>query len=314
MDDSDPDLESEKEDEAVGGGGSVLRRDLKGWSHCRRGKRVIIKADIGAVRNLFEVSVVRAPGEGLGGIGTGGPVPAPDVGGAVQVGPALPLTPRRASPCSGEGRSAGVAMEDVDMGGTGMRGVAPAPVGVDDGGGCDCGVALAGVRREMVREIRKVREEMMGALALLLTERGLGTWEEGRKLERTRAKLVREREDAEKVHVVLQVAGHVTAEEERKMARAREAELKVTEAALRQEADRVTKVVQGQEANRNLEVAVLTLKGAVSDEERKAGCEVVAKTHEEMKRLESEVPTSPQVVVVVAWPAAGGWSRERWRL
>ena len=51
----------------------------------------------------------------------------------------------------------------------------PAPVVVDGGGGCDCGVALAGVRQEMLREIRKVREEMMGALAWLLAERGLGT-------------------------------------------------------------------------------------------------------------------------------------------
>ena len=165
----------------------------------------------------------------------------------------------------------------------------------------------------MIRQIRKVREEMMSALALLLAERGLGTWEEGRKLERTRARLVREREDAEKAHGVSQVAARVTVEEERKMARAREAELKVTEAGLRQEADRATKVLQGQEANRNLEVAVLTLRGVVSDEERKAGCEAVAKAHEEGKRLEAELPTSPQVVVPGAWQAAGGWSRERWR-
>ena len=52
----------------------------------------------------------------------------------------------------------------------------------------------------------------------------------------------------------------MTAEEARKMARAREVEVKVAKAALTQEADRVTKVVQGQEANRNLEVAVLTLR------------------------------------------------------
>ena len=60
-----------------------------------------------------------------------------------------------------------MAVEDVDMGGTGLGGIAPVPVGVDGGSGCDSGVAIAGVRREMVREIRKVREEMMGALVLL---------------------------------------------------------------------------------------------------------------------------------------------------
>ena len=53
---------------------------------------------------------------------------------------------------------------------------------------------------------------------------------------------------------------------------------------MRQEADSVAKDIQGPEANRNLEVAVLTLRGAVSDEERKAGCEAVAKAHEEVKR------------------------------
>ena len=38
--------------------------------------------------------------------------------------------------------------------------------------------------------------------------------------------------------------------------------------------------MQGQEANRNLEVAVLILRGAVTEEERKAGCEVVERVHE----------------------------------
>ena len=158
----------------------------------------------------------------------------------------------------------------------------------------------------MVREIRKVREQMMGTLALLLAERGLSKWEEGRKLERTRARLVREQEGTERAHQVSQVAARVTAEEARKATGAREPEVKVSEATLRQEAGRVAKVVQGQEANSNLEVAVLTLRGAVSEEERKAGYEAVAKAHEKVKRLESEVPTSPQVVVAGAWQAAGG--------
>ena len=181
MDDSDLDLESECEDEAVGGGGFVLRGDITGWSHGQKGKRVVTKVDFGAVRNLFGVSVVGVLDEGLGGVGTGGPVAAHGMRGAVQVGPALPLTPRRTSPVGGEGQSAVVAVEDVDMVGTGLGGVAPAPAEMDGGGRCDCRVALTGVRREMVREIRKVREEMIGELALLLAERGLGTWEEGRK-------------------------------------------------------------------------------------------------------------------------------------
>ena len=117
---------------------------------------------------------------------------------------------------------------------------------------------------------------------------------------------MREREDAERAHEVSQVAARVSAEEARRITRTKEAEVKGAEAALRQEADRVAKVVEGQEANRNLEVAVLTLRGAVSDEERKAVCEAVAKAHEEVKRLESEVPISPQVVVAGACQAAGG--------
>ena len=107
---------------------------------------MVTKADFGAVGNLFEVSVVVVLGGGLGGVGTGGPVPAPDMGGAVQVGPALPLTPLCTSPGGGEGRGAGVAGEDIVMRGTGILGVAPAPVGVLDGvGGCDSGVTLAEV-------------------------------------------------------------------------------------------------------------------------------------------------------------------------
>ena len=86
MDDSDLDLESECEDEAVGGGGSVLRGDLTGWSHGRRGKRVVNKADFGAGRNLFGVSVVGVLSKGLEGVGTGGPVPAPGMGGRCRWG------------------------------------------------------------------------------------------------------------------------------------------------------------------------------------------------------------------------------------
>lgn len=71
------------------------------------GEGVVRKADFGVVRNVFRVSVVGVLGEELGGVGTGGPMPALSIGGAVQVLPALPLTPRRGFPGGGEGRGAG---------------------------------------------------------------------------------------------------------------------------------------------------------------------------------------------------------------
>ena len=97
----------------------VVERDLTGWSHGRRGRGVIKKADFEAARNLFGVSARGVRSGGLGGVGTVGSVPAPSIGGAVQVEPALPLTPRRASPGGGEGRGAGEAEGETDMGGTG---------------------------------------------------------------------------------------------------------------------------------------------------------------------------------------------------
>ena len=135
-----------------GGGGSgrmVLEGDLSGWSHGKGGKRVVRRADFGAARALFGGLAGLRSGD-LGGVGAVGAVPTPGIGGAVQVEPALPLTPVRVSPGGGEGRGAGRVVEDIDMGGTGHGGVAPAPVGEDGRCGCNCGVALAGVRREMV--------------------------------------------------------------------------------------------------------------------------------------------------------------------
>ena len=78
----------------------------------------------------------------MGAVGT---VPASGIGGAVQVEPALPLTPRRASPAEGEGRGVEAAERDTDMGGTGSGGVVPTPVRVDGGCEYDCVIALAGV-------------------------------------------------------------------------------------------------------------------------------------------------------------------------
>lgn len=67
-------------------------------------------------------------------------------------------------------------------------------------GGSDRGVALAGVRRGVVRKIRKMRTELMGTMTSRLAEMGLGTWEGERKLENMHARLVKEWEGAEKVY------------------------------------------------------------------------------------------------------------------
>ena len=65
---------------------------------------------------------------------------------------------------------------------------------------------LAGVRREMALQVRRMREEVMGALGLLLAERGLETWEEGRRLDNTRGRLERERVAARREHEVSKIA------------------------------------------------------------------------------------------------------------
>ena len=108
--------------------------------------------------------------------------------------PALPQTPRRASPIGGEGRGVGVAVEDVDMVGTNSGGVVHACEEEGIGCGCNCRTLLAGVQREMASQVRKMREEVMGAFGLLLAERGLETWAEGRRLERARVAAKREHE------------------------------------------------------------------------------------------------------------------------
>ena len=102
-------------DEAGPGRSSlVLREDLTGWGQGRVNRQVARRVDFSAAADLFGVSVARVFGGGLGDVGAGEPAPAPGIGGAVQVAPALPLTPRRASPRDGEGQYAKVAAEDID--------------------------------------------------------------------------------------------------------------------------------------------------------------------------------------------------------
>ena len=89
----------------------------------------------------------------------------------------------------------------------------------------------------------------MGAISILLAERGLATWEEERRLENTKGQLVRER--ARKSHEAAVAANIVRADEDRRLAKAREAEKRVEEAALRQENERVVRLEHERQAKRN---------------------------------------------------------------
>ena len=109
------------------------------------------------------------------------------------------------------------------------------PASGEEGSGCgyDCEAVLAGIRREMTVQVRRMREEVIGVLGLLLAERGLGTWEEGRRLENTHGRLARERVAAQREHEVLKVAEKVSAEMERRVTKAREAAVEIEAAARR---------------------------------------------------------------------------------
>ena len=280
--------------------------DLTGWGHGCRSKRVVRKVDFSAATDLFGVSALWGVGGGLGGVGAGDTVLAPGSGGVVQVAPALPLTPKRASPVGGEGRGARAAVEDVDMDGMGLVGVVPAS-GMGGGGcGCDCGAVLAGVWREVASQVRRMRGEVMGAIGLLLAERGLGTWEEGRRLENTRGRLERERAAAQREHEVMKVAERVSAEAERRVTREREAAAEVEAAAKRQGAVEEARDERLAALRKNLDVAAESMRSAKTDAERSAGCEAVAVAHDEVKRVEAVAPVSPEVGTAGPWSAVGG--------
>ena len=310
MDDFELDSEGEEWDEAPPRG-AVLESDeadLTRWGHGRRrgGRKVMRKVDFSAAVDLFGAAARRSVGGGLRGAGTGGPVPAPGIEWVGQVEPALPVTPRRASPVGGEGRVAGAAAEDVAMGGTTAGGVAPAPVGASSGCGCDFADALAGVRREMAREVKKMREEVMDALGLLLAERGLGTWEEGRRLENTRGRLQREQVEAQRAHDVAVVAGKVSAVEARRAAKERQAAEEAEAAAVRQEAATVPRRERELTVRKNLDVAAESVRTAGSEKEKMGACEALSKAHGEVKKLESAATVSPEVVTTGVWQVAGG--------
>ena len=75
----------------------------------------------------------------------------------------------------------------------------------------------------------------------------------------------------------------VRADENKLLARARQAEKRVEEAALRQERERVAKLEREREAKRNAEVAALTLKGDLSDGERLGACQALVQARAELK-------------------------------
>ena len=121
-----------------------------------------------------------------------------------------------------------------------------------------------------------------------------------------RGELVKEREKATKAHEVEKVAEKVRADENKLLARVREAEKRVEEAALRQEKERVAILEQEREAQRNAEVAALTLKGDLSDRERLAAGQAMVQASAELKKLEEATPAAPKVVSAGAWQAVGG--------
>ena len=182
LDDFGHDSGSDWDEAGPSRSGRFLDKDLTGWGHGRGSKRVVRRVDFSAASDLFGVSVAGVLGTGLGGVGAGGAVPAPGIGGVVPVVPALPQTPQHASPVGGEGRATEMAVEDMNIGGRKFVGVVPA-IGREEGGcRCDCRAVLAGARKEMALQVKRIREEVMGAFGLLLAERGLGMWEEGRRL------------------------------------------------------------------------------------------------------------------------------------
>ena len=215
-----------------------------------------------AATNVCGVSVAGVLGDGLGGVGTGGPVPAPGIGRVVQVLPALPQTPRRTSPMGGDGQGAGAVVEDVDMGVTNSWGVVPASGEEGIGCGCNSRTVLAVVRREMASPVRRMREEVMGALSLLLVERRLETWEEYRRLKNIRGRLERERVAAQREHEVLKMAEKVSAERKRQVAKEREAAVEVGATAKRQEAEEVPLAERQAVLLKNLDELAECVRGA----------------------------------------------------
>ena len=198
----------------------------------------------------------------------------------------------------GKGRAARVAVEDVNIGGTYFVRVVPTSGGGEGRCGCDWGTVLASEHMEVASQVRRIREEVMRVLSLLLAGRRLGTWEEGRRLENTQWKLERERVVAQKEHEVMKVAERVSAGAAQLVAKEREAVEEVEAAGKRQEAEGVARAEKLAALRKNLDVAAESVRWAKTDAEKSAGCEAVAVAHEEVKKAEAFNPSSKKVVAV----------------
>ena len=296
MDDFGHDSGSDWDEAGQSQSGRFLVEDLTRCGHGRRGERVARRVDFSTASDLFGASVAGVLGGGLGGVGTGSPVPTLGIGGAARVVPTLPQTPLRTSHVGGKGRGTRVAVEDVDMGGPNFGGVVPASGREEGRSRCDCRTILAGVRREMASQVRRISEKVMGAMSLLLAEHGLGTWEEGRRLEKTRGRLERERVATQKEHEVMKVAEKVSAEATRHVAKEHEAAVEVEAAAKRQDTEGVAGAEKLAALRKNLNVAAESVRGAKTDADRSAGCEVLVVAHEQVKKVEASNPVSLEVV------------------
>ena len=58
--------------------------------------------------------------------------------------------------------------------------------------------------------------------------------------------------------------------------------------------------------HKNLDVAAESVRGAMTDGERSAGCEAVAREHDEVTKAEALAPVSPEVVMAGPWSTVGG--------
>ena len=141
---------------------------------------------------------------------------------------------------------------------------------------------------------------------ILLAERGLGTWEEGRRLENTWARLESERVAPQKEHEVIKVAERVFAEAARRVVKEYNAAVEIEAAAKRQEAEGIAWAEKLAALRRNLDVAAESVRGAQTDAERSTGCEAVAVVHVEVKKAETSILASPKVVAAGPWRAVAG--------
>lgn len=161
MDDAVPDSELKCDYRDDMAGAKVLRIEHLWKSYGQRGKGGARRVYCSMERDLFVVSMSSVIGRVVEGVGTVKPKPASDTRGAVQVLPELLRTPQYISSSGGERQGTIVVVEDVDMGTTDIRWVAPALVTEGTECGCNCCVVLVGVEWKSARGMWKMREEVI---------------------------------------------------------------------------------------------------------------------------------------------------------